>query len=122
MTPNLGMGVFPLTVSRINMLQSVTFLHMEASMERKKAVMVRLNETELAKLDVLCLGGSRDGYFRNLLAPMSKRRAAIHEAAIEAFLLAARAASDDGDTVKKREYLELISQYESEIAILRRGS
>ena len=87
---------------------------------RNKSVMVRLTEDELALLDVLCLGGSRDRYFRNLLVPMSKRRAALHESAIEAFLLAARAASDDGDTAKKREYLDLISQYESEIAILRR--
>ena len=90
-------------------------------MERGKKVTVRLNETELEQLDVLCLGGSRDGYFRNLLAPLSKRRAAIHEAAIIGFREVARAASDDGDTAKKREYLELISQYESEIAILRRA-
>ena len=89
-------------------------------MERKR-VTVRLNETELAILDVLCEGGSRDAYFRNLLAPMAERRAAIHEAAIIGFRAVARAASDDGDTAKKREYLELISQYESEIAILRRA-
>ena len=89
-------------------------------MERKKVVTVRLSETELAKLDVLCLGGSRDGYFRNVIDPIAQRRAAIHEAAIIGFREVARAASDDGDKAKKREYLELISQYEAEIAILRR--
>ena len=90
-------------------------------MERNMKVTVRLNESELAKLDILCLGGSRDGYFRNLLAPMAEQRAAIHEAAIIGFREVARAASDDGDTAKKREYLELIGQYESEIAVLRKG-
>ena len=89
-------------------------------MERNMKVTVRLSESELAKLDALCLGGSRDGYFRNVLKPLAERRIAIDEAAIAAFLQAARAASDDGDTAKKREYLDLISQYESEIAILRR--
>ena len=89
-------------------------------MERNMKVTVRLSELELAKLDALCLGGSRDGYFRNVLAPLAERRIAINEAAINGFLQAARAASDDGDTAKKREYLDLISQYESEIALLRR--
>ena len=91
-------------------------------MERKNVVTVRLNETELAKLDVLCLGGSRDGYFRNLIAPMSRRRAAIHEAAIIGFREVARAAVDDGDRVGAGEYRALIASYEAEIAILRRVS
>ena len=85
-------------------------------MERKKTVMVRLSELELAKLDVLCLGGSRDGYFRNLIAPMAKSRAAIEEAAIRAFVQAAKDGEDAGD------YRNLIAKAEADLAILRRES
>ena len=89
-------------------------------MERNMKVTVRLSELELAKLDALCLGGSRDGYFRNVLAPLAERRAAIDEAAIMGFREVARAAVDDGDRVKAAEYKKLIAEYEAEIAILRR--
>ena len=89
-------------------------------MERKKAVMVRLSETELAKLDVLCLGGSRDGYFRNVIEPMAEQRASILEAAINGFLQAASAPVADGYAVQAAEYQRLISKYEADLAILRR--
>ncbi len=89
-------------------------------MERKTSVMVRLNDWQLAKLDALRLGGSRDGYFRNILDPLAERRAAIYEAAIIGFREVARAAVDDGDRVKAAEYKKLIAEYEAEIAILRR--
>ena len=89
-------------------------------MERNMKVTVRLSELELAKLDALCLGGSRDGYFRNVLAPLAERRIAINEAAINGFLQAARAAQDDGDKVQAAEYQTLIKQYAAENAMLQR--
>ena len=89
-------------------------------MERKKVVTVRLSELELAKLDALCLEGSRDGFFRNVIEPMAERRIAINEAAINGFLQAARAAQDDGDKVQAAEYQTLIKQYAAEIAMLQR--
>ena len=49
----------------------------EARMERKMKVTVRLSELELAKLDVLCSGGSRDGYFRNALKPLAEQEVAL---------------------------------------------
>ena len=91
-------------------------------MERKNVVTVRLSDLQLEKLDVLCLDGSRDGYFRNVIEPMAERRAAIHEAAIIGFREVARAAVDDGDQVQAAEYRSLISEYETQIAILRRVS
>ena len=91
-------------------------------MERKMKVTVRLSESELAKLDALCLGGSRDGYFRNALKPLAERRIAIDEAAINGFRQAARAALDDGDQVGAAEYKRLIIEYQAEIDILRMES
>ena len=73
-------------------------------MERNKAVMVRLNETELAKVDVLCLKGSRDGWFRNMIQPLAEQRARIEELAIQSYRMAARAAHDDGDHNQAAEY------------------
>ena len=89
-------------------------------MERGKKVTVRLNETELAKLDVLCLGGSRDGYFRNILDPLAERRAAIEELAIQSYRMAARAAHDDRDHDRAAEYNRLIAEADKNLAILRR--
>ena len=87
----------------------------------KKLIGFRLDEAGEAKLNLLVAGArSREEWFRGVMRERAERRVKINESAIEAFLLAARAASDDGDTAKKREYLDLISQYESEIAILRR--
>ncbi len=89
-------------------------------MEKKKAVLVRLTEVQVAKLDALRLGGSRDGFFQKVLEPLAERRIAINEAAINGFRQAARAALDDGDQVGAAEYKKLIAEYEAEIAILRR--
>ncbi len=90
-------------------------------MERNKSIMVRLNEVELAKVDVLCLKGSRDGWFRNLIAPMAESRAAIEELAIQSYRLAARAAHDDGEHDKAAEYNRLIAKSDKDLAILRRS-
>ena len=84
----------------------------------KTQVTVRLSDVELAQLDVLRLNGSRDGYFRSLIPSLAERRARINEAAISGFVEAARAAREDG--MDASEYDELISEYERELAILRR--
>ena len=89
-------------------------------MERNMKVTVRLSELELAKLDALCFRGSRDGYFRNLLAAMGEQRAAIHEAAIIGFREVAKAAVEDGNRAQAKEYRKLIEEYETQITILRR--
>lgn len=87
-------------------------------MKRNRSVMVRLNDVEMAKLDALCLGGSREGYFRNILHPLAEQRARLHELAIESFRQSARAKVDDGEDAS--EYLELIAKWDAEIDILRR--
>ena len=89
-------------------------------MERNMKVTVRLSETELATLDALCLGGSRDGYFRNLLAPMAEQRAAIEELAIQSYRMAAKAAHDDFDHDRAAKYNRLIAEADKNLAILRR--
>ena len=86
----------------------------------KKQVSVRLSDLEVEKLDVLALGGSREGLFKIALRLMAERRVRLNELAIESFRQAQRAASDDADRAKAREYMELIRQYESEIAVLAR--
>ena len=87
----------------------------------KKLIGFRLDEAGEAKLNLLVAGArSREEWFRGVMRERAERRVNINEAALIGFREVARAASDDGDTAKKREYLDLISQYESEIAILRR--
>ena len=80
----------------------------------KTAFSVRLDPVDLAKLDVLRHGGSREQWFRNMIQAAAKSRAAIEEAAIRAFVQAAKDGEDAGD------YRNLIAKAEADLAILRR--
>lgn len=85
---------------------------------QKKQVSVRLSEVELAQVEILAGGGSREGWFRNLIAPMAESRVETNKAAIQSFLEVVKAAVEDGNQVRAEEYRKLISEYEAEIAIL----
>ena len=89
-------------------------------MERKMKVTVRLSETELATLDLLCDGGSRDAYFRNLLAPMAEQEAPLRQASMNGLMEAAREAADRGEN--SAEYWKRIAKHESELAILHKAA
>ncbi len=51
----------------------------------KKQVSVRLSDLEVEKLDVLAMGGSREGLFKIALRLMAERRVRLNELAIESF-------------------------------------
>ena len=86
----------------------------------KTGVMLKLDESQLAALDVLCLHGSRAAYFQNLIPSLAKQRAGIEELAIQGFRLAARAAHDDRDHERAAEYNRLIAEADANLDILRR--
>ena len=81
----------------------------------RKGINMRLSEIELAQVEVLRHGISREQWFRNMIRASSEQRAAIHEAAISAF---AQAGPAHGQTAAN--LAELIAEYEAELAILRR--
>ena len=58
---------------------------------------MRLNEIELAKVDVMAFEGSREQWFRDTIQASARRLEPILEAAINGFTQAARAAVEDGD-------------------------
>ena len=87
-------------------------------MERNMKVTVRLSELELAKLDVLCAGGSRDAYLRNALKPMAYQEVALCKAAINGLRCAAEEAIAEGKD--DAEYRKRIALHESDMAILRK--
>ena len=82
---------------------------------------MRLNETELAQVDVMAFKGSREQCFRDMIRASARRLEPILEAAISGFVEAARAAHEDGEGEKVAEYRRLIGEYEADLAILRRG-
>ena len=86
-------------------------------MERNMKVTVRLSELELVKLDVLCAGGSRDAYFRNVLKPLAEQEVALCEASLNGLRIAAKDAFIQGKGAE--EYRRRIAQYESDLVILR---
>ena len=88
----------------------------------KTAFSVRLDPVDLAKLDVLRHGGSREQWFRNMIRALSKDRAVIEELAIQSYRMAARAAHDDRDHDRAAEYNRLIAEADKNLAILRRSS
>ena len=57
-----------------------------------KQISVRLNEVELAKVNALALGSSREEWFRAMIRAQAQQRAAIEELAIESFRRSAREA------------------------------
>ena len=88
-------------------------------MERNRKVTVRLSELELAKLDVLCAGGSRDAYFRNVLKPMAFQEVVLRKAYINGLRRAAQEALAQGkDNAGHRKR---IAEHESDMTILRNG-
>ena len=86
----------------------------------KKQVSVRLNEIELAKVDVMAFEGSREQWFRDTIQASARRLEPILEAAINGFTQAARAAVEDGDKAQAAEYQQLISEYSADLDTLRR--
>ena len=86
----------------------------------RKGVNMRLNEIELAQVEVLRHGFSREQWFRNVILALSKNRAAIEELAIQSYRMAARAAHDDRDHDRAAEYNRLIAEADKNLAILRR--
>ena len=86
----------------------------------RKGVNMRLNEIELAQVEVLRHGSSREQWFRNVIRALSKDRAAIEELAIQSYRMAARAAHDDRDHDRAAEYNRLIAEADKNLAILRR--
>ena len=88
----------------------------------KTAFSVRLDPVDMAKLEVLRHGGSREEWFRNMIRASARRQEPILEAAISGFVQAARAAHDDREGEKVAEYRRLIAEYEADLAILRRGA
>ena len=86
----------------------------------RKGVNMRLNEIELAQVEVLRHGSSREQWFRNVILALSKDRAAIEELAIQSYRMAARAAHDDMDHDRAAEYNRLIAEADKNLAILRR--
>ena len=87
----------------------------------KTAFSVRLDPVDLAKLDVLRHGGSREQWFREMIRASARRQEPILEAAISGFAQAARAAADDGDKSQAAEYQRLITEYAADLDTLRRG-
>ena len=87
----------------------------------KTAFSVRLDPVDLAKLDVLRHGGSREQWFRDMIRASARRLEPILEAAISGFVEAARVAHDEREGEKVAEYRRLIAEYETDLAILRRG-
>ena len=61
----------------------------------KTGFSVRLDPVDLAKLEVLRHGGSREQWFRDMIRASARRQEPILEAAISGFVQAARAAYDD---------------------------
>ena len=88
----------------------------------RKQVSVRLNEIELAKVDVMAFKGSREQWFRDTIQASARRLEPILEAAISGFVAAARVAHEDGEGEKVTEYRRLITEYTADLAILRRES
>ena len=88
----------------------------------KKSFSVRLDPEDMAKLEVLRHGGSREKWFRDMVRASARRQEPILEAAINGFLQAGRAAVDDGDKAQAAEYQRLIAEYETDLALLRRES
>ena len=68
----------------------------------RRQVSVRLNETELAQVDVMAFKGSREQCFRDMIRASARRLEPILEAAISGFVEAARAAHEDGGRGKGR--------------------
>ena len=90
----------------------------------RKQVSVRLDEVELAQVDVLAFKSSREQWFRDMIRASARRQEPILEAAISGFAQAARAAraaADDGDKAQAAEYQRLITEYAADLDILRRG-
>ena len=86
----------------------------------KTAFSVRLDPVDMAKLEVLRHGGSREQWVRNMIRASAKNRAAIEELAIQSYQMAARAAHDDRDHDRAAEYNRLIAEADKNLAILRR--
>ena len=95
---------------------------------RAKLVAVRLTEPELAALQVLTGGASREEWLRVQIRAGITRRVAINEAAIAQFRDLAGEASRraEGNTAEetadareeKAKYLALIGQYQAENLVL----
>ena len=76
----------------------------------------------MAKLEVLRHVSSREQWFRDMIRASARRLEPILEAAISGFVEAARVALDDGDQVGAAEYRRHETEYETDLAILRRQS
>ena len=86
----------------------------------KKAFSVRLDPEDMAKLEVLRHGGSREQWVRNMIRASAQRQEPILEAAINGFLQAGRAAVDDDDQGQAADYRRLITEYTADLDTLRR--
>ena len=86
----------------------------------RKGINMRLSEIELAQVEVLRHGSSREQWFRNVIRALSKDRAATEELAIHSYRMAAREAHDDGDHDRAAEYNRLIAEADRNLATLRR--
>ncbi len=87
----------------------------------KKAFSVRLDPEDMAKLEVLRHGSSREQWVRDMIRASARRQEPILEAAINGFIQAGSAPVADGYTAQAAEYKRLIAEYEADLAILRRA-
>ena len=83
----------------------------------KTGVMLKLDEAQLAALDVLCLHGSRAAYFQNLIPALAEQRAKLHELAIASFRESVRRANDAGED--PTQYMDMIFKWDAELTKLR---